>query len=494
MKWPWSASIAQRILWGYYVLVALVAITMVLMWVSLVGVRGQIYTLEAGSEFLDTVLEVRRYEKNWLLYRETLDFESNEAMVAAALTILNRHQHEFIAKGDDNVSRLRQGLVNYRELMKREVSLLGTARQQELEESIRAQGKILVTEAEVLTQRLRTSIDHTLELLSVGGLLFVTFVAILAVFIGQKMATSVVLPLQRLVSYTKEIATDQAAQCLTPESSVEVTAVVDALSNMVDTLRRREQQMIQREKLAAVGTLVAGVAHELNNPLSNAGSSAQILLEEFQEAAEGGEIDRAFMRDMVVQIVEQMDRARGIVRALLEFSREREVRPSELRLSEFLLQTSRLVRGEIPANVIMEMVISRDGLFWADKQKLQQALVNLLLNAIQAVGEEGEILFHSWLDEARDEIVFEIKDNGPGISEELLGKIFDPFFTTKEVGEGSGLGLAVTREIIVKHGGTVQVETKPGAGTTFVVTLPVRLSEQMAEVYERTDAGDGDSG
>ncbi|MFC1512884.1 sensor histidine kinase [Thermodesulfobacteriota bacterium] len=482
MKWPWSESIAQRILWGYYVLVALVAVTMVLMWASLVRVRSQVSVLEASSELMDTVLEARRYEKNWLLYREDFDFENNDKMVAAAIALLDERGQDFRGNEPaDTISRMRRELVLYRSVMYQEARVLGTDQQQRLEEELRARGKTLVDQGEVLKRRIHESIDHALEMVSVFGVLFVSFVSVLAIFIGQKMATSVVNPLQQLVLYTQQIVTDQTSAWTSPIKSVEVDAVVDALAGMMAILRRREKQIIQREKLAAVGTLVAGVAHELNNPLSNAGSSAQILLEELQEAEEGGEIDRAFLRDMVVQIVEQADRARGIVRALLEFSRERSVRPTQLRVSEFLLQTSRLVRGEIPSNVNLEVVIGKDGLFLADKQKLQQALVNLLLNAVQAVGAEGEIHLHSWLGEEDDEIFFEVKDNGPGIPDAVLGKIFDPFFTTKDVGEGSGLGLAVTQELIAKHGGKIKVETEEGQGTRFLIRLPAKLSGQMLE-------------
>ena len=482
MRWPWSDSIAQRILWGYYVLVALVAVTMVLMWASLVRVRSQVSVLEASSELMDTVLEIRRYEKNWLLYRESFDFDNNDKMVAAAIALLDERGQDFIGNEPaDTISGMRRDLILYRSIMYQEAKVLGTAQQRPLEESLRARGKALVEQGEVLKRRIHESIDHALEMVSVFGVLFVSFVAVLAIFIGQKMATSVVNPLQQLVFYTKQIVTDQTSAWTSPIKAVEVDAVVDAMAVMMAILRRREKQIIQREKLAAVGTLVAGVAHELNNPLSNAGASAQILLEELQEAGDEGAIDRAFLRDMVVQIVEQADRARGIVRALLEFSRERAVRPTELRVSEFLLQTSRLVRGEIPPNVNLEVVIGNDGLFMADKQKLQQALVNLLLNAVQSVGEEGDILLHSWLGDEDDEIFFEVKDDGPGIPQSVLGKIFDPFFTTKDVGEGSGLGLAVTREIIVKHGGTITVETEEGRGTRFLVRLPTKLSEQMLE-------------
>jgi signal transduction histidine kinase len=270
----------------------------------------------------------------------------------------------------------------------------------------------------------------------------------------------------------------------------EIRVVIQAFNVMLAKLEQREKQVIRSEKLAAVGTLMAGVAHELNNPLSNAGISAQILLEEMKEPEE---VNKAFQMDMLEQIVEQTDRARDIVRSLLEFSREKAVKPSQFMVSEILDRTAKLVRGDVPTHVTFSLAVETDGLFRADKLKLQQALINLLRNAFQAVGDEGEVELKGSLDERENQVRFSVKDNGPGIPAEIREKIFDPFFTTKEVGEGSGLGLSVAYDIINKHGGTITIESEKGRGTTFFITMPVQSSQQPLE-EENESTQDTDSG
>jgi len=212
------------------------------------------------------------------------------------------------------------------------------------------------------------------------------------------------------------------------------------------------------------------VAHELNNPLSNASASAQILLEELQEA---NIPDSEFLLEMAAQIDEETDRARDIIRSLLEFAHDREMRPAELELERFVRQTSRLVGNDFPAEIEFTLEISKDGLFFADKRQLQQALINILRNAGQALEGRGKILLRAGIDDERGEALIEVRDNGPGIAAIDIEKIFDPFYTTKDVGKGSGLGLAVTREIIRKHGGEIAVESEQGHGAAFFIRLPV---------------------
>jgi signal transduction histidine kinase len=223
---------------------------------------------------------------------------------------------------------------------------------------------------------------------------------------------------------------------------------------------------------------VAGVAHELNNPISNAGTSAQILLEEMRET---DALPQKFLQEMLEQIAEQTDRARSIVRSLLEFSREKSVNPEMVKVSDILHQTLDLVRGEIPTSVEVSIHVERDGSFLADKQRLQQALVNLLLNAFHALegGESATIFLRGSVDESGGKVRLEVEDNGPGIPPEIKKKIFDPFFTTKDVGDGSGLGLAITREIIDKHGGDITVESDDHSGARFIISLPLETTASM---------------
>jgi len=479
MNWPWSGSIAQRIQWGFYFLIALVMTGMLFSGFNLSRVQSRVVVLEKVARLLDTVLEMRRYEKNWILYGKMEDLVTNQTMTSKAFELLDELQAPGNLTSGPLVSlmQLRTGLADYRELVNREVEFLRDTQHHKLLDTIREKGKSLVTLAEGLDEATRDSINQTLRFVRVSGMALLLIFTVAAMVLGRHLVTSIVRPLRQIVRCTDKIAAGDMQTCADMAGSLnlaEIRAVMQAIRFMLEKLEHREELIIQKEKLAAVGTLVAGVAHELNNPLSNVGTSAEILLEEMRESES---VPRLFQLDMLEQITEQTDRARTIVRSLLEFSREREVRPERLLISDILHQTLDLVRGEIPTNVETRLDIKDDALFWADKQRLQQALVNLLLNAFQALGDNGRIDIHGGLDQETGLVKLEISDNGPGIPEAIRKKIFDPFFTTKDVGQGSGLGLAVTREIITKHGGSIEVESREGEGTTFVISLPVEKSD-----------------
>ncbi|MFH1021217.1 MAG: ATP-binding protein [Pseudomonadota bacterium] len=240
----------------------------------------------------------------------------------------------------------------------------------------------------------------------------------------------------------------------------------------------RQHQLVQSEKLAALGTLLSGVAHELNNPLSNISTSAQILGEEIEED------NVEFKKNLIGQIEVQSDKARDIVRTLLEFSRIKEVRKEKLPLKLLVEETILLIRGHAPSEVVIAVDIPENLHVIADKQRMQQVLLNLIKNAIDAVKADG----HIWVS-ARGigmitglaEVEILIEDDGPGIDAEHVNRIFDPFFTTKDVGKGSGLGLFIVHDIIEWHGGTITVDSRPGLGTTFIIWLP---GEQEEHGYE----------
>jgi signal transduction histidine kinase len=293
-----------------------------------------------------------------------------------------------------------------------------------------------------------------------------------AFILGQQLTRSVVKPLKQIVKCTQEVASGDVKKCDQFKDAIdvsEINAVLSAFEIMLTKLEHREKLAIQTEKMAALGTLVAGVAHELNNPLSNAGTSAQILLEEIHES---DVVPRQFQIEMLEQINEQTFRARKIVKSLLEFSREKQINPLELKISDLVYRTMKMVVGEIPAQAEPRVIVENDGVFWGDKLRLQQALVNLLLNAFQAAGDSAVITLRGNLDVSKHQVRLEVEDNGPGISPEIIKSIFDPFFSTKDVGQGSGLGLAITHEIITKHGGNIFVESELQKGTKFTIILP----------------------
>jgi two-component system, NtrC family, sensor kinase len=476
MSYHFLNSLVRRIQLGYCLMVTLAAVIMILVALGLADIRQRVSALESVTTLTDTVLEVRRYEKNWLLYRQDQDFHENQLQTDNALTLLKRKDGAAGTAWSQEGVELETELLRYRKLMEGEFKYFQAVQEHADEEQIRSVGKRLVELAEVINRSIRNEIDRRLARLKAAGLLFILAVAGVALFLGRQMTNLIVQPLQHIVDYTHSIAAGHYACCDDANDPVEIRAVNKAICHMLEVLEKRERQLIQSEKMAAVGTLVAGVAHELNNPLSNASTSAQILLEELQEA-QLPEGESELLLEMAAQIDEETDRARNIIRSLLEFAHDREMRPKELTLSAFITDTCKLVKGDIPDTIDFRTEISQDGAFFADRRQLQQALINILRNAAQAVaGATGSIMLKAGIRAAENQLVLEIRDSGPGIAAVDIEKIFDPFYTTKDVGKGSGLGLAVTREIITKHGGEITVESEPGKGAAFFIRLPVSLA------------------
>jgi signal transduction histidine kinase len=269
---------------------------------------------------------------------------------------------------------------------------------------------------------------------------------------------------------------------------VEFESLVGSLNKMISMLNRRSEDLIQAKKLAALGTLTSGVAHELNNPLNNISTSMQILLEELEEP------DLDYQRQLLTDAEKEVERARDIVRALLEFSRQRAFSIKTVLLRPLVDDTIRLIKGELPASVKLLVDVPDDIQAMVDFRRIQQVLLNLIFNAIQAM-ENGGTLSISAQRYGTDTFYVRVSDTGKGIPPEVLRKIFDPFFSTKTTRrrsdgntlaydafldhEGTGLGLAICHGIVKKHGGRIDVQSQPGEGTTFTVYLPMEKADDL---------------
>jgi len=175
------------------------------------------------------------------------------------------------------------------------------------------------------------------------------------------------------------------------------------------------------------------------------------------------------------KVLEQVEKARNIVLNLLEFSRSKEFAREPLNLKQLIDRTVSLLQGEIPSSVAVETRVDEGLWINADRQRLEQVFMNLILNAVQAIDGDGQVSIRAL--GAQDGMVsVRIKDTGKGIPEEDIPRIFDPFFTTKDVGKGTGLGLFIAHDIIVRHKGTIRVESTLGKGTTFCVNIPTSES------------------
>jgi CheY-like chemotaxis protein len=232
----------------------------------------------------------------------------------------------------------------------------------------------------------------------------------------------------------------------------------------VTSLRATESALRLSERLAAVGHLISGVAHELNNPLSSILHFTEDLL------ADDRSPDDA---EALSVIRDQARRSRAIVRDLLSFVRQREVASEPLRLGEVVATTARAMRPPLETSGVSLHVSGDDtaSIVLADRSGLEQIVTNLVMNAAQAAGRGGQVWVHAASSEHECEL--RVEDSGPGIPDDVLPRIFDPFFTTKPTGEGTGLGLSVTLGIVEQFGGRITVDANvAGRGARFTVFLP----------------------
>ena len=240
------------------------------------------------------------------------------------------------------------------------------------------------------------------------------------------------------------------------------------LMQQYEELKQTQEQLIRAEKLAAVGELGAGAAHELNNPLAAIIAYSEMHLRAMKK--------REPLRKDLENILEDALRCKRIVRNLLDYARREEPEISPTNINGLLdNKVIPLVERQITVtNVKIKRKYSpKMPEIMADPNLLQQAFINIMINAYQAMPKGGEItLTTKFLTEAQ-KIEIRITDTGEGVPKENLGRIFDPFFTTRPSGKGTGLGLSVTHSIIERHKGTIDVESEPGKGTTFIVRLPM---------------------
>jgi two-component system NtrC family sensor kinase len=497
-------SIRQKTIFGYYVGVAVIASLLMFTFFSFRLIEKKILFGEVVSELFDTTLEIRRFEKNYFLYEQESDFHKNIEYIKKAQNILDSNTEKYkTLEIYPQLKTMTEDLQRYRELMEQFTALRAknSVEKQQQEENIRETGKNIVTVAEnvskieirIIKSFLNKTMMHltlAIILLSIGG-----------IAVGQILSRMIVKPLKSLEEKMRHIAEGKLEKVVIDSKDKEIVSLTNAFNKMLKELDLKQKHLVQSEKLASLGTLLSGVAHELNNPLSNISTSCQILIEDFDDA------DVEHKQELLSQIDQQTERARNIVRALLEFSRCSEFKKEPLQLNSLLQETIRFIRGEKYSGVQINLYIPDEVIILADKQRLQQVLLNLIKNGIDSIPGEGTVSIRArerlLIDKnepcddkrfrgkctgecllGKDTVDIEIEDTGIGIPPEVLPKIFDPFFTTKDtgkssdrglfVGKGSGLGLYIVEEIIKEHGGCIAFDSTVGKGTCFLIRLPLR--------------------
>jgi two-component system NtrC family sensor kinase len=281
-------------------------------------------------------------------------------------------------------------------------------------------------------------------------------------------------PVRRLTEAAVEVAGGAYGTRVDLKSNDEMGLLAASFNEMsrkmaadIEHLRELNAHLIRTEKLAAAGTLAAGVAHEVNNPLASISSLIQMLQTRTSVDTE--------TREMLRLISTQIDRITQVLRDMMDFARARPPARAPLDINRIVAASIRLASFD-KAFQRLQLDIKEDAsvpLVFADPDQLQQVFLNLLLNARDAMPAGGELTVSTRYEAPPGEIVVEFSDSGTGIAPEHRAHVFDPFYTTKAAGTGTGLGLAVCYGIVTAHGGHIEIGPHNGAGTTVRVKLPV---------------------
>ena len=520
-------TLKKKIALGFFISAFIIAILAAYMYVNFIEIRKEIRYLEITDTFTRKSLQLRRHEKNYFLYSPGKADEESQAVhvyldelkdileqnpnmekvdTEALRSYLAEYEQRF-SHIESSVRRLTAAFgrvkdehmqhalfISLAELafiekpsqaaifLSKVISfpagheLIDGLRKLETEiTTLRKTGESIVETAKDLDKAARAKVDSVIRLSQIA--IVVIFPLFFAVGIGTLffISRSVSHRLMLLISVVEKTGTGSYPHVAAPERKWghdEVGLLIRKFDHMEDQLaeraaeiERKNKELVQVKKLAAIGTLAAGVAHELNNPLNNIHLSAQVL------AKQVGESGPPVVHEAVSDILGQTARVKKIVSELLEFARGREPRLQKVDLCELMggvykklaVDTAK-VRFSLDAG--SECVILA-----ADPEQMEQVFINLFTNAVEAMTDGGDLAASVRVSDGA--VVITISDSGKGIAKESHDKVFEPFFTTKD--KGTGLGLAIVFNIIRKHYGEIKVESEEGKGTTFMITMPREL-------------------
>jgi signal transduction histidine kinase len=310
------------------------------------------------------------------------------------------------------------------------------------------------------------SIDQAWRILCVTLVLTALFAVVIAIHLHRRLSQ----PVEALLADIELMRLGETPSTLPPAADAEFRVLGEALRNACENLATAQDRIVQGEKMAAVGKLAAGVAHEVGNPLASISSVAQIMK---RRCADADQIEKL---DLIQQHVNRVSR---IVRELLTFSRPNfDSRQGHVEIGGLLDRAVSLLRFDKRAghSVIDCQYGSSLDLERGDPDRLLTVFTNIMINAFDAlsVHRNGDGRLTISADEDADNIIITFADNGPGMTKEELANAFEPFFTTKDPGSGTGLGLWVCYQVVEKHGGTIRVMSAPGEGVSVVIGLPKR--------------------
>jgi signal transduction histidine kinase len=473
LRWLFGSIKGQIFIVFAVTFISVSALTLLNIW-NLSTLKGRLLLGDRYYDLLNNMLEMRRFEKNYLFYNDVASIQEGRYYLQWVNSLVSDLSGDIIRITDLKTFEKFRGVLGDYERVLSVYETEGRAAADPVQ--IRRLGKELTDFADRFLRIKQERIGKAIVKVSILPAAFLGIFLLLMLLVIRLVSLGLLRPLSVLQTTIQDVAKGN----YTPTSydglqTDEIHGLIGAFNRMAQELEANQEHLLQARKIAALGTFTAGVAHELNNPLNNISLTAETYLEEYADRMD------AEAKELIHDVLTQSERASEIVKNLLDFSRTERPARSSIAASEIVRSTVALVKNQIMlAGITLEVQIPEDlPPVRGSIRGLQQVFMNLLLNAIQAMPGGGAITI-SVAAELPDFVRFDIEDTGVGMKPEALEHIFEPFFTTKSVGHGTGLGLAVSYSIVKRHGGRIEVKSEIGAGTVFKIFLPVARAEDKA--------------
>jgi len=418
---------------------------------------------------LQIFLSLRSYEKNLMLQRDSSSYDQFRQTFS---TLRTSGMHD---------------LATYSGAADRLYSLY--VEEKFLNEEIRKSAFIIQAYTDSILQGEREDIASLLKMSMNLLLLSLAVIVIIGAIINTRLAANIAAPIKEIRKFAELVAGGDFSKTLEIKGSQEFVSLADALNQMslrlkdtvsslelaIRNLHDKQGMLVEAEKLASLGRIAAGVAHEINNPLAIINEKAGLMQDILQMSSDFEQKENLLKQ--IEGINNSVNRCRTITHRLLGFARRMDITIEPLNLNEAIRETIAFLKSDIfTKSARLDLNLSEDiPEIRSDKLQLEQIFLNLIKNAVDAISDSGQITITTSLSDSGLAQV-SISDNGPGIPKERLKHIFEPFFTTKERGKGTGLGLFVSHAILRKLGGKISVQSETGKGTTFVIDLPLKHS------------------
>ncbi len=475
-----TRSLKAKLLYSFAILFAITAFSSVTAIYSISEVEEKMELVEKLDALTMKILLIRQKEKNFLLYnniKELIEAKEDLLEIRKKISKLAPNAAEFFRHIPGRIRR-------YQAVMDKFIQhKIKKGTEQSLKMTLRNRGHDLMEAMLQNSRSLKNQVDAKVTLYKELSILLLWIALPIGLLFCIFLADWILEPLGYVRKKAGEIMSGKLkAIPIEPVANkcVECDKLIRSINLMLDTIECKKEQLVQSEKLAAIGKVTAGIAHEINNPLNNINLTAEVLLEDMNEMSQ--EEKEELLRDILVQV----ERARDIVHHLLSFSRKKTTLKEVVDLAEIVETTLNFLRNELKiSNTKLKTWIERGGaIVLGNRNQLQQVLVNIILNAVQAMGRGGELEIKLDTDPKNKQAVLTIRDNGPGMPKEVLQHVLEPFYTTKK--DGTGLGLSVSYGIIKDHDGDIDIETQRGKGTTMRIVLPLVDQEGDLDV-DRSD-------